>query len=76
MTYPIITEELIKQLDLLPLELQKKVLDFAKALTINAHKGTSGREILSFAGVMDRESVKEITEAVRLDCEQVDTNEW
>lgn len=37
MAYPIIAEELIKQLDLLP-GTTKKVLDFAKALTITAHK--------------------------------------
>jgi hypothetical protein len=77
LTYPQITEELIKQLDHLPLELQKKVLEFAKALSVTTMpKGIAGRQLLKFAGIMDQDSAKEMNEAIKAGCERVDINEW
>jgi phage-related protein len=64
MTYSSITEELLKQLDQLPLGDQKKVLEFAKALNVVTLKGKPGKDLLKFTGTIDRDSLKAMEEAV------------
>lgn len=76
MTYSTIAEELLKQLDQLPLEFQKKVLEFAQALNATALKGKPGKDLLKFAGAIDQDSLKAMKEAVEYDCERVDINGW
>ena len=45
-----ITQQIINQLDQLPLELQRKVIDFMQALVISLPKGVPGKQLLRFAG--------------------------
>ena len=71
-----ITEELLKQLNQLPLESQKKVLEFARALNVVTLKGKPGKDLLKFAGTIDQESLKAMEEAVEYGCERVDANGW
>jgi len=65
-------EELLKQLDQLPLESQKKLLEFARALNATTLKGKPGKDLLKFAGSIDRDSLKAMEEAVEYGCERVD----
>ena len=76
MTYSAITEELLKQLDQLPLEYQKKVLEFARSLNNTSLKGKPGKNFLKFAGAIDSDSLKTMEEAIEYGCERVDANEW
>jgi hypothetical protein len=76
LTYSTIAEELLKQLDQLPLEFQKKVLEFAQALNVVTLKGKPGKDLLKFAGTIDQDSLKAMEEAVEYGCERVDNNEW
>lgn len=71
-----IQQEITKQLDRMPLELQRRVLDFAEALAQPRPKGQPGSELLRFAGFLDADSAREIREAVEAECERVDLNEW
>lgn len=71
-----LAEELLKQFNQLPLESQKKVLEFARALNTTAPKGTPGKDLLKFAGTIDQDSLKAMEEAIEYDCERVDTNGW
>jgi hypothetical protein len=75
-TYSAIVEELLKQLDQLSLESQKKVLEFARVLNTVNLKGKPGKDLLKFAGTIDLESLKVMEEAVEYGCERVDTTEW
>jgi hypothetical protein len=75
MTNSTITAELLKQLDQLPMEFQKKVLEFARALNTATLKGKPGKDLLKFAGTIDQDSLKAMEEAVEYGCERVDTDE-
>jgi DNA-binding protein YbaB len=72
MTDSTIAAELLKQLDKLPLEFQKKVLEFAKELNSTVLKGKPGGDLLKLAGTIDPESLKVMEEAVEYGCEKTD----
>jgi anion-transporting ArsA/GET3 family ATPase len=61
MAYSTIAEELLKQLGQLPLEYQKKVLEFAKALNTVA-QGKSDQDLLKLAGTLDPENLNAPTQ--------------
>ncbi len=71
-----IKQEIIRQLDHLPLELQRRVLDFTQALLISSPKGIPGKRLLHFAGVLGTEEIQAIAQAIEAGCERVDANEW
>jgi predicted HTH domain antitoxin len=66
-----ITAELLKQLERLPLEFQKKVLEFAIVLNATMPKGKPGKDLLKFSGTIDPESLKAMEEVVEYGCERV-----
>ena len=76
MTESVITQQLVEQVDQLPLEFQRKVLDFAQALALALPKGVPGRSLLRFAGAIEAEDLKAMSEAIQADCGQVDADEW
>ena len=76
MTESAITQQLIKQVDQLPLEFQRKVLDFAQALALALPKGVPGRSLLRFAGAIEAEDLEAMSEAIEAGCEQVNVDEW
>lgn len=51
-------QEILKQLDHLPAELQRRVLDFAQALAVSRPKGVPGRELLQFAGILGEDEAQ------------------
>lgn len=65
-----IKEEIIEQLDKLPIGMQKRVLDFAQALVISMPKGKSGKDLMKFVGTISPEDAKEMEEAIKEGCEQ------
>jgi len=71
-----IKQEVVRQLDQLPPELQRQVLDFAHALAISLPKGVQGKQLLSFSGIMETEDIQAMSEAIEAGCERVDMNEW
>jgi hypothetical protein len=76
MTHSVVTQQLAKQLDRLPFERQRKVLDFALALAPSPPKGTSGQQLLRFAGTIHPDDAQMMTQAIENGCEQVDADEW
>lgn len=75
MNIPII-DEVIEQLKAMPQHLQWRVLEFAQALAKSQVRGTSGQQLLRFAGSIPPEDLQLMCEAIEQDCEQVDVNEW
>jgi hypothetical protein len=75
MDIPII-DKVIAQMKNLPQELQWRVWEFTRTLTVTTPQGISGTQLLRFAGVIPREDVKVMKEAIEQGCEQVDSNEW
>ena len=71
-----IKKQIIDDLDKLPIEMQKRVKDFVQALVISKPKGTPGKDLLKFAGILNDEDAKEIREAIEEGCGKVDKNGW
>lgn len=66
--------ELLDQLDGLPLEKQRQVLNFARSLA--EPKGRPGNEMLLFGGAIDAEDLSAMTEAIEDGCEHINADEW
>jgi len=64
------------QLARLPVEKQQQVLEFVRSLSRGERVGVPGRNLLRFAGTIDRKDLIAIEKAVNAGCEQIDANEW
>ncbi len=71
-----IVEKVIEQLKALPQELQRRVLEFTRALAGSTPRGVPGKQLLRFAGSIPPDDISLISEAIERGCEQVDINEW
>jgi hypothetical protein len=69
LNYSPIAEELLKQLQQLPVDFQKKVLEYAQSLNATKVKGKSGKDLLKFAGTFDQDNLKVMEEAIQYGCE-------
>jgi hypothetical protein len=72
-----IKSQIISQIDVLPIDMQKKVLDFVKLLSeTKAPTGASGSKLAKLAGIMTKEDAQEMAEKIAEGCEKIDFNEW
>ncbi|KFD41545.1 hypothetical protein HX99_01060 [Peptococcaceae bacterium SCADC1_2_3] len=71
-----IKEEILWEIDHLPLHSQKLVLDFARALRSTFNQGVSGRELLRFAGTLPPGEGELMNQAIEDACERVEQDEW
>jgi hypothetical protein len=76
MMNPSIKKEILENLDSIPFEDQKRVLDFIKALAENKMKGVPGRDLLVFSGTIGRSELDTMQKAIEDGCERVDLNGW
>ena len=70
-----VKKEIINQMGQLDYEHQRRVLDFARALSVTGHKGVPGKLLLSFGG-FPADDLKTMKKAIEDNCEKVDQNEW
>ena len=65
-----------KELDILTVHLQKKVLDYVIYLAHSkAPRIRDGKKLTKLAGLITHEEAEELTEIINTGCEQID-NEW
>ena len=64
-------DELLRQLDQLPVDAQRRVLAFAQSLAEASPKGVSGNEATGFAGILSTSDAKMMMDAIDAGCEQV-----
>ncbi len=65
--------ESIKQLD----DEQKKiVMQFVDHLKSPKIKGTCGKDLIRFSGVLSREEAEEMMRVIEEDCERIDWDGW
>jgi len=76
MVLPSIRDELLEELGKLGSEDQHRVLDFARALVEAKIRGTPGRALLRFSGVLTAEDAEQISAAIEEGCEKVNLDEW
>jgi hypothetical protein len=76
MADPNLRKQIIEHLRRLPLDQQRRVLEYVQALVSPEPIGVSGKEMLRFAGMIDPADLKEMEKAIQEECERVDLNEW
>ena len=69
-------EEIVNEIGRLDYGNQRRVLDFAKALSAVGRKGVPGKRLLSFVGLISPEDLCEMKNAITEHCEKIDRNEW
>jgi hypothetical protein len=68
-------QEILSQLHTLALPQQREVLAFVRTLAV-APVGVPGSELLAFAGIVDIRDLAALKQAIDVDCEQVNLDEW
>ncbi|MCL4505206.1 MAG: hypothetical protein M1140_04160 [Chloroflexi bacterium] len=71
-----IVNEVVEQMKDLPYELQRRVLEFTRALVLSTPHGVPGRHLLRFAGSIPPADVNVMRDTIEQGCERVDANEW
>jgi hypothetical protein len=74
--HPAVKSEIERELERLPPHLQRRVLEFARALVLSQPKGMSGDYLLKFAGILSDEDADAMLKAIDEGCEQVDPDGW
>lgn len=71
-----IKSEIMRRVESLPVELQRKFLMYVEGLDHPCPRGENGEALSSFAGLLDNTSAAEMTQAIESACEGVDPREW
>jgi hypothetical protein len=67
--------EIRDQLSQLPVEQQRRVLEFARSLAAQV-RGVPGKALLRFAGAINTDDLTAMKQAIEEGCEQVSLNDW
>ena len=73
---PTIQNELLSYVGQLGSEDQVRVVDFARKLAKSPVRGTSGKDLLKFAGTISHEDAQMMLQAIEEGCEQIDADSW
>lgn len=68
--------EIAKRVEILPAELQERVLRFIASLSKSVPAGERGSTLRQFASSIDPLSARQMIQAIDQDCERVDADEW
>jgi hypothetical protein len=68
--------ELLEILNGLPPAEQRRVIEFARALSASRPHGVSGSELMRFAGAIADDDLARISAAIEEACERVDPDAW
>jgi DNA-binding protein YbaB len=71
-----VSEKIKKQIDGLPENLQKKVLQYAKSLKNEHLKGISGKAFVKLSGAFSLEDLEIMKKEIALGCGHIDPNDW
>lgn len=76
MVDPAIQEQILRDLDRLPRALQRRASEFVRSLDPSGMRGASVDDLLSVSGTLDKESAREMREAIEQGCERTEPGEW
>jgi hypothetical protein len=68
--------QLLEDFERLPDDLQKTIGELTHALATVRPRGVPLRSLLKYAGTIDPESAREMSEAIEEGCERVDPRDW
>ena len=69
-----VREQILAQLAGLSEDQQRRVLEFARSLV--SPDGIAGRDLLRFAGAIEKEDLQTMSQAIEEGCEKIDPDEW
>lgn len=76
MMAPKLETEICEYLHQLPLEQQRYVLEFVRALATAQVRGVPGEALLRFAGAIDASDLATMAQAIEDGCEHVHGEDW
>lgn len=76
MTSPSLERLIIDQLHKLDDGQQKEVLRYARSLTELQTTGRPGKDLLRFAGTIDKDELRIMATAIQADCEHIEADAW
>lgn len=59
----------------LPVQQQRRVLEFARTLAASSLQGVGGSTLLQFAGTIDESDLDAMSQAIENGCERIDADE-
>jgi hypothetical protein len=72
-----VRQQINKRLEILPVNLQKKVLSYITRLSDSGiPHGIPGKKLVRLAGGLDKEDADELLQIIEEGCERIDYNEW
>jgi hypothetical protein len=71
-----VRQEIAKRVEVLPADLQERVLRFVASLSAPSPVGESGSALRRISSCLDPLSAREMIQAIEQECERVDTSEW
>jgi hypothetical protein len=74
--HPAIKDQILDDLGRLSPELQRRAVELVRGLAAEAPKGASIEELMSLTGTLDRESAREMREAIEEHCERIEPDNW
>lgn len=72
-----VMQKIDRKLEVMPIEMQRKVLIYIDHLSKSGLPyGVSGKKLSRFAGVLTEENAQELTLIIEEGCDRIDDNEW
>ncbi len=76
MIEPTIKEQILRDLDRLSPEQQRKALQLVHSLVVPVMRGASIEDLIPLNGILDKESAQEMRAAIEEHCERIDPSDW
>ena len=76
MVLPDVKDQILKDLDRLSLDQQKRAAELVSGLVSVLPQGATIEDLQKVAGTLDEESAREMMAAIEDGCERVDPDEW
>jgi hypothetical protein len=71
-----VIQEIAKQVEKLPADMQEQVLRFVASLASSAPAGEKGTMLRQFSSSLDTVSARQMIQAIEEECERVDAGDW
>ena len=71
-----VTQEIVRQVKILPDNLQRQVLAYVETLKTPRQQGVPGAQLLRFAGVIPSRDLARMSRAIETECERVNSSGW
>lgn len=71
-----VRDQIMDQLARVSEEEQRRILEIVRSMAAKPGGGVSGSSLLRFAGTIDSDDARRMSEAIEDGCERIDPDEW